>query len=65
VGVFPSALLATVALSLSLLLGGGLTAALAVAALVPSPALALYGRAIRHGGVEPALEEAGTAKPEP
>ena len=31
-------------------------AALATAALVLSPALFLYGRAIRHGGVEPGLE---------
>jgi len=31
-------------------------AALATAALVLSPALLLYGRAIRHGGVEPRLE---------
>ena len=31
-------------------------AALATAALVLSPALFLYGRAIRHDGVEPGLE---------
>ena len=33
---------------------GGIRAALAVAGLILSPALLLYGRAIRHGGVEPA-----------
>ena len=36
----------------------GIRAALAVAGLVLSPALALYGRALRHGGVEPALQDA-------
>ena len=34
----------------------GIRAALAVAGLILSPALALYGRAHRHGGVEPGLE---------
>jgi hypothetical protein len=40
-------------------------AALAVAGVILSPALLLNGRAIRHGGVEPALEEAGKAKRAP
>ena len=35
----------------------GIRAALAASALVIAPALALYGRAIRHGGKEPELEE--------
>ena len=43
----------------------GIRAALAVAGLVLSPALLLYGRAIRYGGVEPALEEVESAKREP
>jgi DHA3 family tetracycline resistance protein-like MFS transporter len=42
----------------------GIRAALAVAGLILSPALALYGRALRHGG-DPAPEEAGRAKREP
>jgi MFS transporter, DHA3 family, tetracycline resistance protein len=35
----------------------GLRAALAAGALVLTPALGLYGRALRHGGAEPELEE--------
>jgi MFS family permease len=35
----------------------GIRAALAASALVIAPALALYGRAMRHGGKEPELEE--------
>jgi MFS transporter, DHA3 family, tetracycline resistance protein len=35
----------------------GIRAALALAGLILSPALALYGRALRHGGVEPALQD--------
>jgi DHA3 family tetracycline resistance protein-like MFS transporter len=35
----------------------GIRAALAAGALVIAPALALYGRAMRHGGKEPELEE--------
>ena len=35
---------------------GGLRAALVVAGLILSPALLLYGRAVRHGGTEPELE---------
>jgi DHA3 family tetracycline resistance protein-like MFS transporter len=34
----------------------GIRAALTAGALVLTPALALYGRALRHGGVEPELE---------
>jgi MFS transporter, DHA3 family, tetracycline resistance protein len=34
----------------------GIRTALALAGLILSPALALYGRALRHGSVEPALE---------
>ena len=41
---------------------GGLRAALVVAGLVLSPALLLYGRAVRHGGVEPGLEAASDAR---
>jgi DHA3 family tetracycline resistance protein-like MFS transporter len=37
--------------------GFGTGAALACGALLLTPALALYGRAIRHGGTEPELEE--------
>jgi hypothetical protein len=40
----------------------GIRAALALAGLILSPALALYGRALRHGGVEPALEDLERAK---
>jgi MFS transporter, DHA3 family, tetracycline resistance protein len=40
--------------------GFGTGAALAVGALLLTPALALYGRAIRHGGREPELEELPT-----
>ncbi len=36
---------------------GGLRAALVVAGLILSPALLLYGRAVRHGGTEPELEK--------
>jgi DHA3 family tetracycline resistance protein-like MFS transporter len=43
----------------------GIRAALAVAGLVFSPALALYGRALRHGSVEQALEEVESAKKGP
>ena len=35
----------------------GIRAALGASALVIAPALALYGRAMRHGGKEPELEE--------
>jgi MFS transporter, DHA3 family, tetracycline resistance protein len=35
----------------------GIRAALALAGLILSPALVLYGRALRHGGVEPALQD--------
>ncbi len=35
----------------------GIRAALVAAAFVLTPALALYGRAMRHGGKEPELEE--------
>jgi DHA3 family tetracycline resistance protein-like MFS transporter len=35
----------------------GIRAALALAGLILSPAVALYGRALRHGGVEPALQD--------
>jgi hypothetical protein len=35
----------------------GTGAALGLGALLLTPALALYGRAIRHGGREPELEE--------
>jgi DHA3 family tetracycline resistance protein-like MFS transporter len=35
----------------------GIRAALALAGLILSPALALYGRALGHGGVEPALQD--------
>ncbi len=35
----------------------GIRAALALAGLILSPALALYGRALRHDGVEPALQD--------
>ena len=35
----------------------GIRAALVAAAFVLTPALALYGRAMRHGGQEPELEE--------
>ena len=35
----------------------GIRAALAIGALVLAPALVLYGRAMRHGGKEPELEE--------
>jgi hypothetical protein len=41
---------------------GVLRAALAVAGVILSPALLLNGRAIRHGGVEPVLEEARKEK---
>ncbi len=37
--------------------GFGTGAALGLGALLLTPALALYGRAIRHGGREPELEE--------
>jgi MFS transporter, DHA3 family, tetracycline resistance protein len=40
--------------------GFGTGAALAVGALLLTPALALYGRALRHGGREPELEELPT-----
>jgi MFS transporter, DHA3 family, tetracycline resistance protein len=40
----------------------GIRAALALAGLILSPALALYGRALPHGGVEPGLEEVEGAK---
>ena len=43
----------------------GIRAALAVAGLTLSPVLALYGRALRHGGVEPALEGVESDKREP
>jgi DHA3 family tetracycline resistance protein-like MFS transporter len=35
----------------------GIPAALATGALTVLPAVALYGRALRHGGVEPELDE--------
>ena len=35
----------------------GIRAALLAGAAVITPALALYGRAIRHGGREPELED--------
>jgi len=35
----------------------GIPAALVAGAVVLTPALALYGRALRHDGVEPELEE--------
>ena len=43
----------------------GIRAALALAGLILSPALALYARILRQGGVEPALEEVESAKREP
>ena len=36
----------------------GMRAALVASGLLLTPALALYGRALRHGGREPELEEA-------
>ena len=39
----------------------GISAALALGSLLLSPALVLYGRAIRHHGREPELEDAATA----
>ncbi len=44
---------------------GGLRAALVPAGVILSPALALYGRALRHGSVEPALEEVERTKQGP
>jgi MFS transporter, DHA3 family, tetracycline resistance protein len=39
----------------------GVRSALTIAALILSPTLLLYGRAIRRGGVEPELEDASLA----
>ncbi|MDX6518046.1 MAG: hypothetical protein QOF50_892 [Gaiellaceae bacterium] len=41
----------------------GIRAALAVGAAVIAPALGLYGRALRHGGTEPELEELPAPEP--
>ena len=40
----------------------GVRSALTLAALILSPALLLYARAIRHGGAEPGLEDAPAAR---
>jgi hypothetical protein len=43
--------------------GFGTGAALGLGALLLTPALALYARAIRHGGREPELEELPATAP--